>query len=363
MKKKLKSVDTTGKNQGGNPKNKYSELRVKVSKNAINIPSCGIIVSEGDVMLFITAKEIAERWQISDKRVRVLCRQGRISGAKRGGWCWYVPFDAVKPQDLRIERKLETKSGENPFAEADYLKRRLYLAKSLDYDRFQELDAEFRIIFAHDAAAMSVKESVLTYDECAEILCSGCGVANKDLTEQLKIRAIDAAWSWLNVLAVGDAPSRKMLKESLVLRVHDIISMGEDTARHDVYRKRNTFFPSLRNFPSRGRDVQRDMKLLLENYQKKTAEHPVAKIVRFHLDFETVRPFENGNGRTGQLLVNFELKKAGYLPVIFRLEDKERYFNAFDTYRDGGGAADMENLFAERLTAEYRKHLKIVRLY
>ena len=38
-KKTLKSVDTTGKNQGGNPKNKYSELRVKISKNAINVPS------------------------------------------------------------------------------------------------------------------------------------------------------------------------------------------------------------------------------------------------------------------------------------------------------------------------------------
>ena len=314
-------------------------------------------------MFYITAKEIAERWQISDKRVRVLCRQGRISGAKREGWCWYVPVDAVKPKDLRIERRLETESRENPFAEADYLKRQFYLAKSLDYDRLQELNGEFQIIFAHDAVAMSAGESVPTYDECAEILLSGCGVAKRALTEQLRIRAIGAAWSWLNALAVDDAPRRKMLKEALVLRVHEILSMGEDIERHDAYRKQNTFFPSLHNFPSRGRDVQRDMKVLLENYRKKTAEHPVAKIVKFHLDFETVRPFENGNGRTGQLLVNFELKKAGYLPVIFRLEDKERYFNAFDTYRDGGGAADMEKLFAEWLTAQYRKYLKTVRAY
>ena len=59
---------------------------------------------KGDVFLkFITAKEASEKWGISDRRIQLLCKQGRIEGAYRLGWTWAIPEDAEKPVDGRVK--------------------------------------------------------------------------------------------------------------------------------------------------------------------------------------------------------------------------------------------------------------------
>ena len=55
-------------------------------------------------MDYITAKEAAQKWGISQRRVQVLCEQGRIPGASRLGWAWAVPSNAQKPTDNRKNR-------------------------------------------------------------------------------------------------------------------------------------------------------------------------------------------------------------------------------------------------------------------
>jgi len=54
-------------------------------------------------MEYITAKQAAEKWNISQRRVQVLCEQGRIKGVVRLGWAWAIPKDAEKPADLRLK--------------------------------------------------------------------------------------------------------------------------------------------------------------------------------------------------------------------------------------------------------------------
>jgi len=55
-------------------------------------------------MEYITAKEAAEKWGISQRRVQVLCEQERVYGAKRLGWAWAIPINASKPVDARLKR-------------------------------------------------------------------------------------------------------------------------------------------------------------------------------------------------------------------------------------------------------------------
>ncbi|CRZ33850.1 helix-turn-helix protein [Herbinix hemicellulosilytica] len=55
-------------------------------------------------MDYLTAKQAAEKWNISPRRVQVLCEQGRIKGAVRLGWAWAIPKDAEKPYDLRVKK-------------------------------------------------------------------------------------------------------------------------------------------------------------------------------------------------------------------------------------------------------------------
>ena len=54
-------------------------------------------------MDYISIKETAEKWNISSRRIQVLCNEGRIEGAKKIGTCWAIPADAEKPGDERIK--------------------------------------------------------------------------------------------------------------------------------------------------------------------------------------------------------------------------------------------------------------------
>jgi hypothetical protein len=64
-------------------------------------------LNEGEKAMtdYITSKEAAQKWGISDRRVQILCNEGRIPGAKRHGWSWAIPVDAEKPKDARELRK------------------------------------------------------------------------------------------------------------------------------------------------------------------------------------------------------------------------------------------------------------------
>ena len=62
-------------------------------------------------MDYITTKQAAKKCEISERRVQVLCRQGRIKGAVRLGWAWAIPIDAEKPRDKRYKKNEESKES------------------------------------------------------------------------------------------------------------------------------------------------------------------------------------------------------------------------------------------------------------
>ena len=68
------------------------------------------------------------------------------------------------------------------------------------------------------------------------------------------------------------------------------------------------------------------MEQLLEFYRKRT-EHIIPLLVRFHIEFEGIHPFIDGNGWTGRLLVNLELMKAGYLPIDMKFVGRIAYYD------------------------------------
>ena len=66
------------------------------------------------------------------------------------------------------------------------------------------------------------------------------------------------------------------------------------------------------------------MEQLLEAYRN-SEEHIITRLARFHIEFEGIHPFIDGNGRTGRLLVNLELMKAGYPPIDIKFADRISY--------------------------------------
>ena len=105
--------------------------------------------------------------------------------------------------------------------------------------------------------------------------------------------------------------------------------------------------------------IEPKMYELLQDY-KKDERNIAEKLAEFHIRFEGIHPFIDGNGRTGRLLINLELMKAGYPPIDIKFTDRKRYYDAFDAYYVKKDLSAMTKLFAEYLNARLTEYLKIL---
>ena len=94
---------------------------------------------------------------------------------------------------------------------------------------------------------------------------------------------------------------------------------------------------------------------------KTSRRHPIERAALFHILFEAVHPFVDGNGRTGRLLLNFMLMKHGYPPINIKFADRRRYYDAFTAYHcDGDNGEAMVGLVAEYLLARMKTMLALI---
>lgn len=91
-----------------------------------------------------------------------------------------------------------------------------------------------------------------------------------------------------------------------------------------------------------------------------SSEHIVTKLAKFHIEFEAIHPFIDGNGRTGRLLVNLELMKADFPPIDIKYTDRLTYYKAFDDYHSKHNIKTMEDLFAGYLNHRLDAYLKML---
>jgi Fic family protein len=88
--------------------------------------------------------------------------------------------------------------------------------------------------------------------------------------------------------------------------------------------------------------------------------HVVEQVALFHLRFESIHPFIDGNGRTGRLLMNLQLIQAGYPPINVKFADRRRYYEAFDSYAKNGTPEAMVTLVAEYLQERLQSMLETI---
>ena len=295
--------------------------------------------------MYITVKQAAEKWGISDRRVRILCSEGKISGAAREGRSWMIPADAKKPEDGRF------RATESLLTSIDRKKMELDSRRPLTEGELERLTEEFVVEYTYNSNA--IEGNTLTLRE-TDMVLRGLTIDRKPLKDHMEAVGHKEAFDFVRDLV----KKQETLSENIIKQIHYLV-LADKREDRGVYRRVPVRIMGANHEPVQPYLIQPKMEQLLEAYRKNT-EHIISRLARFHLEFEGIHPFIDGNGRTGRLLVNLELMKAGYPPIDIKFSDRISYYNAFDEYYVKHNPGAMEKLFAGYVNARLDSYLMML---
>ena len=295
--------------------------------------------------MYMTVTQAAKKWGISDRRIRTLCAEGKISGVTREGRSWLIPTDARKPQDGRF------KTTESLLDIIDRKKIELDSRRPLTDGEIKRLMEEFTVEYTYNSNA--IEGNTLTLRE-TDMVLRGLTIAQKPLKDHMEAVGHKEAFEFIQGLIKEQVP----LSESIIKQIHYLVLADKKDDR-GVYRRVPVRIMGAKHEPVQPYLIQPKMEQLLESYINST-EHIIPRLARFHIEFEGIHPFIDGNGRTGRLLVNMELMKAGYPPIDIKFSDRVAYYKAFDEYYEKNNLNAMEKLFANYVNVRLDSYLAML---
>lgn len=293
-------------------------------------------------MEYKSVMQMAAQWGISDRRVRALCQQGKIRGAVRKGRTWLIPGNAEKPVDGRATRyhRKDSPYAER-FAEIDALKAELDKRRPLTKGELKRLQEEFLVEYTYHSNA--IEGNTLTLQETALVL-EGITIDKKPLKDHLEAIGHKDAFLYVQDLVKKQIP----FSESIIKQIHTLVLMDRPEDR-GIYRRIPVRIMGAYHVPPGPVLVPEQMKNLIAAFTGNTNLHPIGRAAWFHLNFEGIHPFVDGNGRTGRLILNLMLMQSGYPPINVKYSDRKRYYEAFDTYFRDNSEDGLVYLISELL--------------
>lgn len=275
-------------------------------------------------MKYISSREASEKWEISDRRIRVLCSEGRIEGAFKIGRNWSIPADAAKPTDARETSKKRYIGLEYDFSVIDSLKESIDGHRPFSKGLIDSLREKLIVEWTYNSNA--IEGNTLTLSE-TKVVLEGITIGGKSLTEHLEAINHREAIYFIEELIASQAP----LSEWNIKNIHALILKEIDHDNAGKYRNENVVISGAKHIPLKFYEISDLMQRLAAEYQNEWKNfHPVVRAAFLHGEFVKIHPFIDGNGRTARLLLNFELMKNGYPPVIIKSEARAGYYDALD---------------------------------
>ena len=297
-------------------------------------------------MNYIKVSKAAEKWGISARRVRLLCANGKIDGVIRKGNLYMIPENAMKPLDGRTNKK-------NILLDIQRKRERLSEMRPLTQGEVERLAEEFMIDFTYNSNA--IEGNTLTLKETALAL-EGMTIDQKPLKDHLEAVGHRDAFLYVQDVAKQELP----LSETVIKNIHALVLMNRPDDK-GVYRRIPVRIMGAYTEPVQPYMIEPRMtELLSVNEERKNTMTDIERIALFHLEFEGIHPFIDGNGRTGRLILNLDLIRNGYPPINVKFTDRKRYYDAFDAYYKEDDAMPMIELIAEYINERLDEYLAVL---
>ena len=294
-------------------------------------------------MNYLSVAETAKKWNISERSVRNYCAQERIPGAVLIGKTWHIPENAEKPArsngkktPVKTLLSILQEEKRTKYAGGIYHKTQIDLTYNSNHIEGSRLTHDqTRYIF--ETNTIGIENEVLNVDDVIE-------TSNH-------FRCID--------LIIDHAAST--LSEHFIKKLHHILKTGTSDSRKDWFavgeykRLPNEVGGMQTSLPE---EVADRMKALLSDYNavpKKTLDD----ILDFHVRFERIHPFQDGNGRVGRLIMFKECLKYNIVPFIIEENLKLFYYRGLKEWYKEKGYLTVTCLTAKDKYKAYLDYFRI----
>lgn len=295
-------------------------------------------------MRYLSVTEIAKKWEVSERSVRNYCAQGRVNGAFITGKIWKIPENAEKPE--RINKRKEAK-----ITLLDILKEQK--ASKYSGGIYHKTQIELTYNSNH------IEGSRLTHDQTRYIFETNTIGVEKEV---LNVDDVIETVNHFHCIDIIIDSARAVLTEKFIKDLHFILKNGTSDSRKDWfavgdYKKlpnevggMDTIIPE---------EVADKMKTLLMEYNAKDAK-TFEDILDFHVKFERIHPFQDGNGRIGRLIMFKECLKNNVVPFIVDDNLKMFYYRGLKEWDNEKGYLTDTCLAAQDKYKAYLDYFRIV---
>jgi Fic family protein len=196
----------------------------------------------------------------------------------------------------------------------------------------------------------AIENSTLTLEETEKILLE------QMLSRNVSVREVFEAVNLARVIEYQRkrAEDTDLGKERILL-LHQMLIGAIDDDIAGRFRRRGEYVRVGTHIAPAPEQVEGMIEETLLQYASDLDSYFLDRIARFHLDFEVIHPFCDGNGRVGRVIINAQLQKLGLPPLIIRNSEKQTYYRAFREYTDRKRTATMERILALALLESLHK--------
>lgn len=198
----------------------------------------------------------------------------------------------------------------------------------------------------------AIENSTLTLKETERILLE------MEVSRDVSVREVFEAKNLSRVINyIREKSKEKEIDRETILLLHQMLIGGINDDIAGRFRKSGEYVRIGTHIAPSPEKVESMIGMILDSYANNLGGYFGDKISKFHLDFETVHPFNDGNGRIGRALINYQLLRLGLPVIIIRDKEKLVYYKSFKEYRSGGKTKTMERVITLALMESLHKRI------